>query len=169
MRVLGTLVFRRVHGLQCRIAPGPDSAGFEPLPFDGGGSRRLGRRAGDLAVSEADAQVRCRLAAAKAGVVLWRNNVGAGTLDNGSFIRWGLANESAAVNAHVKSGDLIGIRPVLITPGHVGQTLGVFVSREIKRSGWRRPTNAREIAQQRWIELVTQYGGDAAFSTGDFV
>jgi hypothetical protein len=74
------------------------------------------------------------------------------------------------VNEQIKSGDLIGIRPVLIAPAHVGQTLGVFVSREVKHRGWRyHPNNKREAAQQRWIDLVRGLGGDAAFTTGEWV
>jgi hypothetical protein len=117
---------------------------------------------------EADAAARVRLAASAAGVRLWRNNVGAGKLTNGTFVRWGLANESRQMNAHIKSADLIGVRPVLVGPHHVGQTLGVFVSRETKRPGWRYSGNEHEAAQQRWIDLVRSLGGDAAFTTGEF-
>jgi hypothetical protein len=120
-------------------------------------------------MDEAAVQARVRLVASQSGARLWRNNVGAGTLQNGSYIRWGLANDSTALNKVVKSGDLIGINPVLITPEHVGRTLGVFCSREIKREGWRyNPNNARERAQQAWIDLVVSLGGDAAFTTGDW-
>ena len=121
-------------------------------------------------MSEAGAQAAVRLAAAQAGTVLWRNNSGAGYLRDGSFIRWGLANDSLAVNRNVKSADLIGIRPVLIGPEHVGQVLGVFVSREVKAPGWRpSPTDKREAAQRNWAELVRSLGGDAAFTTGEWV
>ena len=121
-------------------------------------------------MSESSAQAAVRLAASQSGARLWRNNIGAGKLENGSYIRWGLANDSSAVNARVKSGDLIGIRPVLITPEHVGRTLGVFVSREVKHPGWRfHPNDEREAAQQRWIDLVNSLGGDAAFTTGEWV
>jgi hypothetical protein len=120
-------------------------------------------------MDEAVVQARVRLAASQAGARLWRNNVGAGVLSDGSYLRWGLANDSTALNKAVKSGDLIGIKPVLITAGHVGQTLGVFCSREVKRSGWRyNPNNARERAQQAWIDLVRDLGGDAAFTTGEW-
>ena len=121
-----------------------------------------------LEVSEAAAQANCRLAASKAGSRLWRNNLGAGKLENGSFIRWGLANDSEAVNAVCKSGDLIGIRPMLIAPAHVGLTIGQFVSREIKRPGWKYSGTPREVAQSRWIEIVVGLGGDAAFSVGSY-
>ena len=120
--------------------------------------------------SESSAQAAVRLAASQAGARLWRNNVGAGKLANGSYLRWGLANDSTAVNRSIKSGDLIGIRPVLITPAHVGMTLGRFVSREIKPPGWRyHPNDEHEQAQQRWADLVNSLGGDARFSTGEWI
>jgi hypothetical protein len=58
--------------------------------------------------SEGAVQSLVRLEAANKGVYLWRNNVGGGTLEDGSFVRWGLANDSSQVNAKLKSGDLIG-------------------------------------------------------------
>lgn len=71
------------------------------------------------------------------------------------------------MNKVIKSADLIGIRPVLITPGHVGLVIGQFVSREIKPTGWKYTGKAREEAQLRWAELVAACGGDAAFATGE--
>jgi len=93
--------------------------------------------------------------------------VGAGKLENGNFLRWGLANESKAVNEQIKSGDLIGIQPVLIQPAHVGTIIGQFVSREVKKPGWRYTGRGREPAQLAWAELIIALGGDASFTTGD--
>ena len=118
--------------------------------------------------AESDAQDAVRLAARRAGAVLWRNNVGAGKLSNGSFIRWGLANESMLMNRGVKSGDLIGIEPVLITPAHVGLTIGRFVSAEVKAPGWRYHGTSREMAQKAWVDLVISLGGKAVFTTGEW-
>jgi hypothetical protein len=118
---------------------------------------------------ESDAQDACRLAASNSGAVLWRNNVGAGTLHTGEFIRWGLANDSTAMNKRVKSADLIGIRPVLIMPHHVGMTLGQFVSREIKHPGWVYKGTDREVAQLEWLKIISAHGGDAQFSTGEWI
>ena len=117
--------------------------------------------------NEATIQALERLAAAQRGDILFRNNVGVLLDRRGVPVRFGLANDSAAVNDHTKSADLIGIRRVLITPEMVGRTIGQFLSREVKAEGWRFTGTPREIAQLRWIELVTSYGGDAAFSTGD--
>jgi hypothetical protein len=117
--------------------------------------------------SESAVQSLVRLEASRLGARLWRNNVGAGYLDNASFIRWGLANDSERINQKIKSSDLIGIRPVLIGPEHVGRTLGVFLSREVKEAGWHYTGTAREKAQLNWLELIASLGGDAAFATGE--
>lgn len=116
--------------------------------------------------SEGAAQAAVRLEAAQKDMRLWRNNVGALLDERGVPVRYGLANDSAKINKVIKSGDLIGIRPVLITPALVGHTLGQFVSREIKAPGWKYAGTEREQAQQRWALLVARLGGDAAFATG---
>lgn len=118
--------------------------------------------------NETTTSAKLRLAASREGARLWRNNVGAGMLLNGSYLRWGLANETPEMNRHMKSGDLIGIRPVLISHEHVGQMFGQFVSREMKREGWHYKGDDHERAQQAWIDLVRSLGGDAAFSTGEW-
>jgi hypothetical protein len=119
-------------------------------------------------LSEAAVQQNLRLEASRKGVRLFRNNVGAfHDPDTGSFVRYGLANESAQVNAVIKSGDLIGIRPVLIEPHHFGTIIGQFVSREAKPGDWRYSATDREVAQLAWITLITSMGGDAKFATGE--
>lgn len=105
--------------------------------------------------SEAAVQQAVRLEATRAGCRLWRNNVGAGTLEDGSWLRWGLANDSPGVNKVLKSSDLIGIRHD-----------GVFMAREVKPAGWRYSGTEREVAQLNFIKLVTRLGGDACFATG---
>lgn len=117
--------------------------------------------------SEAAVQNQVRLEASRKGGRLWRNNVGAGYSEDGSFMRWGLANDSANVNRVIKSADLIGLRPVLIAPEHVGLVLGQFVSREIKAAGWRYVGTDREVAQLNWCTLISALGGDACFATGE--
>jgi len=117
--------------------------------------------------SEAATLTRVRLEASRNGVTLWRNNVGAGYMQDGSFIRWGLANESAKMNKVIKSGDLIGIRPVVVTSAHVGSTIGQFVSREVKRVGWQYSGTEREVAQVAWAQFITSKGGDACYTTGE--
>lgn len=115
---------------------------------------------------EAAVQGRVRLEAAQLGLRLWRNNVGALTDERGVPVRYGLANDTKALNKAIKSGDLIGLRPVVITPAHVGRTLGQFVSRECKPAGWTWSGNERELAQLKWAQMINACGGNAAFVTG---
>lgn len=116
--------------------------------------------------SESRQQSLVRIDAANSGVWLTRNNVGALLDARGVPVRYGLANESKAQNQQVKSADLIGIRPVLIGPQHVGKIIGQFVSREVKHEKWKWCGDKHEQAQQRWLEFVLSKGGDAAFTTG---
>ncbi len=116
--------------------------------------------------TEAATQQSIRIEASRRGLRLWRNNVGMAHTDSGAVVRFGLANDSQEINRRVKSSDLIGIKPVVVTADMAGVTIGQFVSREVKRPGWRYRGTARERAQKRWLDLVTAYGGDASFCTG---
>lgn len=115
--------------------------------------------------SEASAQQQIRLDAPRHGVRLWRNNVGACVDDRGNHVRYGLANESPAMNKVIKSSDLIGITPVTILPEHVGGVFGVFTAIECKRPGWNYKGNPREQAQLSFLQLVIGLGGIAQFAT----
>ena len=112
--------------------------------------------------SEAAGQQKIRLAAPKAGARLWRNNVGACVDDSGNFIRYGLANESKAMNKVMKSSDLIGITPVT----HAGLTFGVFTAIECKAGDWQYKGTAHELAQLAFHEMVIGLGGRAQFARG---
>jgi len=116
--------------------------------------------------SEAWAQSAIRLEASRKGLYLFRNNVGALEDRSGRLVRYGLANDTKQMNETLKSGDLIGWRPVLIQPQHVGHTVAQFISREVKAPGWQYTGAARESAQLAWANLVNSRGGDAAFATG---
>lgn len=117
--------------------------------------------------NESAVQAAVRIEASRAGMRLWRNNVGAGHIqESGTYLRWGLCNDSPAVNKKLKSADLIGLRPVVITQAHVGALIAQFVSREIKKPGWHYTGTEREQAQLRWAELIVSLGGDAAIVTG---
>lgn len=123
------------------------------LPSDTGGT------------SEAAVSNRLRLAASQAGGRLWRNNVGALVDDRGVPLRYGLANDSAALNKVIKSADLVGIYPLRITPEHVGSVVGQFWSVEAKQVGWTYTGRGREAAQSAWAQLVVSLGGRACFAT----
>lgn len=116
--------------------------------------------------SEAAVQAAVRLEAARKGVRLFRNNVGALKDERGRLVRYGLANDSKQLNEVMKSADLIGWRPLLIEPRHVGTVVAQFVSRECKHPTWHYTGGDREPAQLAWAQLVTAGGGDAAFCTG---
>lgn len=117
--------------------------------------------------SEAYTSSLVRLAAPGAGYWLTRNNVGALRDQSGRLIRFGLANESKALNESIKSGDLIGWRSVVITPEMVGQRVAIFTSVECKKAEWKPGEDPkREEAQARWAALVIAAGGEACFSQG---
>lgn len=121
----------------------------------------------DKLASEARVQSLVRLEAARAGVVLTRNNVGAfRDPETGSFVRFGLWNETKAQNKTIKSADLIGFRKRVISPCDVGNVIAQFVAREVKKEGWTKPTNEREHAQVRFRDFINANGGDAAIVSG---
>lgn len=120
---------------------------------------------------EASVLARVRLEASRKNVFLWRNNRGAGKiqLEDGTsqWMRWGLANDSKRLGDVLKSSDLIGIRKHMVMPSDVGKVIGQFVARECKRTGWKYTGTPEEVAQFRFIHLVTAHGGDAAFTTSE--
>jgi len=116
--------------------------------------------------SEAWAQSAVRIEAGAKGIRLWRNNVGALLDQRGVPVRYGLANDNKALNARLKSADLVGIKPLLITQAHVGATVGQFICREMKAPGWHYRGDEHERAQLAWAKLVVSLGGDAGFATG---
>lgn len=122
---------------------------------------------GQAGASEAAIQSRQRLAAARSGIVLWRNNVGCLSDERGVPLRYGLANESAPMNQMLKSADLIGWRKLIVAPEHVGRPIAQFVSLESKRGDWRFTGKGREAAQARWCEIVTEAGGLARISNAE--
>lgn len=122
--------------------------------------------AAEEGASESAAQAAVVLEASRKGIYLWRNNVGVLPDETGRPVRYGLANVSAAQNKVLKSADLIGVRPRVVRAEHVGQTWGIFTSREIKRPGWHYTGTGREPAQLAWANLILACGGDAGFATG---
>lgn len=123
--------------------------------------------------SEAHAQQQVRLKVARYGAAAWRNNVGAtpSKCDNCGCrvtpVRYGLANESAKLNAKIKSHDLILAIPRVIRPEDVGRTIAQFGSIEVKRPGWKFTGKGQESGQAAWAALVQKLGGFSTFSCGD--
>ncbi len=115
--------------------------------------------------SEAWVQSMVRIEASQKGLKLFRNNVGALKDTTGRVVRYGLANDSQAINEAIKSADLVGFRPLVITQAHVGHMLAQFVSRECKEAGWQYTGTEREVAQTNWANMVNAAGGDAAFAS----
>ena len=108
--------------------------------------------------NEHELQMAIRAEATEKGILLFRNNVGVCVVD-GRYIRFGLANDSKQLNQNLKSSDLIGIRPIIITPDHVGLMLGQFVAREVKL------TTRRNQGQTNFINLINNNGGDACYAS----
>jgi hypothetical protein len=115
--------------------------------------------------SEAAVQNNIRLAAPKKGYMLWRNNVGSLLDSRGVPVRFGLGNDSPQINRVLKSSDLVGWKPTLVTPSMVGRYVAVFVALEVKESVWRYKGDAHEKAQESWLKLVAADGGIARFVT----
>ena len=87
------------------------------------------------------------------GVRLWRFPVGSYELADGRRITVGIPGMS----------DLLGLTPVEITQGMVGQTLAVFTAIEVKRPGaYTQP--ARLKAQDMFCATVRRYGGLAGIA-----
>jgi len=133
-------------------------------------------------MSEAEVQSRIMMEAAKYGIILWRNNSGAGKFvdeetGNTSHVRFGLGNISKQQNSRFKSSDLIGIMPKMFwfenKIGYVeSRTFGIFIAVEVKKEGWKyNPNDEREVAQKAYIDYVIARGGVAGFcaSVVDFL
>ena len=108
-----------------------------------------------------------RLEASKKGCRLWRNQKGVLKNEAGTPVRFGLCNDTPDMGKRVRSSDLVGIRPVIITPDMIGTTIGQFLAREIKKEKWKYTGNEHERGQLRFGEIVTSLGGDFAFATGE--
>jgi len=114
-------------------------------------------------MGESSVSQRNELAFVELGGILWRNNVGVAVDKRGIPVRYGLANTSKKMNMQTKSGDQIGILPIVIRPDHVGKTFGLFVSIEDKKADWVWANTPHELAQANWAEQVTKHHGIAMF------
>lgn len=114
-------------------------------------------------MGESSVSQRNELAFVELGGILWRNNVGVAVDKRGIPVRYGLANISTKMNKQTKSGDQIGILPIVIRPDHVGKTFGLFVSIEDKKADWMWANTPHERGQANWAEQVTKHYGIAMF------
>lgn len=120
--------------------------------------------------SEAVVLQRTMLAMASLGGHAWRNNSGAFQDEKGRWIRYGLANSSASLNAAVKSSDIIGLTPVTawLASANAWVRLGVFTALEVKPSNWtHKPSDERANAQAKFHAIVREAGGFAGFVTDE--
>lgn len=108
---------------------------------------------------------RARLAASKKGVRLWVNTRGALKNEVGRPIRFGLMNDTKELNKVIKSHDLIGVTPRIVTAEDVGKTFGIFTSYEVKEHSWVYTGKGREVQQLRWMNLILSLGGISKFIT----
>lgn len=115
-------------------------------------------------MTESELQQLIQIEARKKGILLLRNNSGALKDHEGRVVRFGLGNVSKEHNKKLKSLDLIGIEPVLITEKMVGQLVGVFTAIEVKAPGWTYKGVGREPGQKAFIDLVLKHGGKAGFA-----
>lgn len=115
-------------------------------------------------MDESEVQQRIQIEASKYGCHLLRNNSGALKDVSGRVVRFGLGNTSKDLNDNFKSSDLISCMPVVVTQDMVGQTVGIFVAIEVKKSNWKYSGDKREVAQQNFIQWVKQRGGYAGFA-----
>jgi len=121
--------------------------------------------------SESIVQQEIMLEAAKHGIILTRNNVGAGKFVNEetgetSFVRFGLFNMSKEQQKKFKSSDLIGIAPVDVeTRNGMDERCGVFIAIEVKKEGWKYTGTQREVAQKAFIDFIIAHSGIAGFAT----
>lgn len=119
---------------------------------------------------EAPVQRDLRLEAARMGKYLFRNNKGAGRMESGNFVRYGLANDSKKLSDTVKSADLIGLETIFVTiemvleavaQGLPGYKVGRFLSVEAKKPSWKFSGSLEDMAQLKWATFVNDTGGRA--------
>lgn len=113
--------------------------------------------------SESEIQQEIQLEAAKFGIVLMRNNSGAFQDATGRVVRYGLDNTSKKRNEEIKSSDLIGIVPIMVTPEMVGHMVGMFIAVEVKDEKWNpeHKGDKRQHAQENFVNFVKSKGGVA--------
>ena len=129
--------------------------------------------------SEATVMQEVRLEVSRRNARVFRNNNGVAVDNRGNRVRYGFANESKQINQILKSSDLIGFTPVVITPDMVGKKVAIFTAIEVKKSSWKytgdmpcicKPGKSQcihchEKAQNTFIDMINNQGGYAQFVT----
>lgn len=115
----------------------------------------------EASMSEAKLQREIRLEAARKGKMLFRNNRGAGKMESGNFVRYGLANDSKKFGDEFKSADLFGWESFTVTPEWVGHQIARVLSVEVKAGDWKPSGSKEELAQLKWASVVNVSGGRA--------
>ena len=87
------------------------------------------------------------------GTLNFRNNTGKLEDKTGRWVTFGLCPGSS---------DIIGIKPVKITPDMVGKTIGQFVAIEVKKKGKKATPD-----QLRFLNAIKSRGGFASIATED--
>lgn len=108
--------------------------------------------------SERQIQADIMLALAEHGMTAWRNNVGTGWAGRAMRRADGsvLVRDARPLHAGLCNGsaDLIGLRPVVVTPAMVGETIAQFVALEVKR-----PRQYPTADQRRFLAFIEEAGG----------
>jgi hypothetical protein len=85
---------------------------------------------------------------------LFRNNVGARKLDDGTFLRYGVGGKGGP--------DIIGLRSIVVGPQHVGRVMAVFVAIEVKT-----PEGRTTPEQDHFLKVVAEAGGLAGVARSE--
>lgn len=117
--------------------------------------------------SEAAVLARCKVRASKMGGRLWRNNKGAAYLSDGTFLRYGILNDSKRISDEIKSSDLIGGYPLVITADMVGATICQLWLVECKKEDWQFTGTDEEPGQLKFLELGLAMGARASFARSE--
>ena len=92
---------------------------------------------------ETKIQNRIMMDMSKKGYLVWRNQVGLFKTMDGRTVNIGIKGSS----------DLMAVKPTVITPEMVGQTLAVFVAVEVKTA-----TGQQSEPQKKWQKAVEKLG-----------
>ena len=92
---------------------------------------------------ETKIQNRIMMDMSEKGYLVWRNQVGLFKTLDGRTVNIGIKGSS----------DLMAVKPTVITPEMVGQTLAVFVAVEVKTA-----TGRQSEPQKKWQQAVEKMG-----------